>query len=81
MSYRLKPSTTLKFDVFGRFMVAEYSAAGWKLFDVGHEGKRALVTDVAVPDFIPPSEIDQYLADIYLEYASDRHPAVNRLAA
>jgi len=74
------PSTTLKFDVFGRFMVAEYSGSGWKLFDLGHEGKRMLVTDVVVPDFISLPEIDQYLADIYHEYASDRHPAVKRLS-
>jgi hypothetical protein len=74
------PSTTLKFDVFGRFMVAERTGSGWKLFDVGHEGKRMLVTDVVVPGFISPSEIDQYLADIYHEWASDKHPAVKRLS-
>jgi hypothetical protein len=73
-------STTLKFDVFGRFMVAEYGGSGWRLFDVGHEGKRMLLTDVVVPDFVPPSEIEQYLADIYHEWASDKHPAVKRLS-
>jgi hypothetical protein len=74
------PSTTLKFDVFGRLMVAEHSSSGWRLFDVGAEGKRMLVTDVVVPDFISQTEIDQYLADIFHEWASRKHPEVKRLS-
>jgi hypothetical protein len=73
------PSTTLKFDVFGRLMLAEHIGSGWRLFDLRPEGKRTLVTDLVVPDFISASEIDQYLADMFHERASDKHPAVSKL--
>jgi len=38
------------------------------------------VTDVVVPDFVSPAEIDQYLADAYHEWATDKHPVVRRLS-
>ena len=32
---------TLKFDVFGRIMIAEAAADGWRLFVLGADGKRS----------------------------------------
>jgi hypothetical protein len=66
-------------DVFGRLMLAEHTAAGWQLFAVSHDGKRSLVRDVAIPDFIPESGLEQYLADVFHESATPTHPRVRRL--
>ena len=69
----------IKLDVFGRLLLAEHTAAGWQLFAVSHDGKRSLVRDVAIPDFIPESGLEQYLADVFHESATSAHPRVRRL--
>lgn len=69
----------IKLDVYGRLMLAEHTAAGWQMFAVGHDGKRSLVRDVAIPDFIPESRLEQYLADVFHESATPTHPCVRRL--
>jgi len=70
----------IKLDVFGRLMLAEHTAAGWQLFDLSHDGKRSRVRDVAIPDFIPESGLEQYLADLFHETATPTHSGVRRLA-
>jgi hypothetical protein len=65
----------LKFDVFGRVMVAELSATGWQLFVVGNDGKRS-PAGVVVPSVVAEDELCQYLDDIYHEMATPARPAV-----
>jgi len=74
------PSPRIKLDVYGRLMLAEQTASGWQLFDLGSDGKRSLVTDIVIPDFISESELDQYLADIFHESATKQSSGVRRLA-
>ena len=69
----------ITFDVFGRLMQAERTAGGWQLFYLGPEGKRRPATDLVVPEFVSEAELAQYLADVFHELASRRHPAVKRL--
>jgi hypothetical protein len=71
-------ATRLRFDVYGTRMVAEKGAAGWRLWEVGNEGKR-LPLHIAVPDFIGENEIGQYLDDLFHEAATPAHPSVRRL--
>jgi len=73
-------SVRVKLDVFGHLMLAERTASGWQLFDLGFDGKRSLVKDVVIPDFISEGELDRYLADIFHESATAKHPGVRRLA-
>lgn len=73
------PSRRIKLDVFGRLMLAERTASGWQLFHVGSDGKRSLATDIVIPDFISEDELDQYLADVFHESATRKHPEVKRL--
>jgi hypothetical protein len=70
----------VKLDVFGRLMLAERTAAGWQLFDLGFDGKRTQAKDVVIPDFISDTELEQYLADIFHESATGKHPGIRRLA-
>lgn len=70
----------IKLDVFGRHMMAERTSTGWQLFDLGSDGKRRPATDIVIPDFIAEAEIEQYLADIFHESATRKHPGVRRLS-
>lgn len=72
-------SNRVKLDVFGRLMLAELTASGWQLFDLGPDGKRRLAQDVAVPAFVSENELEQYLADLFHESATGRHCGVRRL--
>lgn len=68
----------LKFDVFGRVIVAEQTGGQWLLFVVGAEGKRRPV-QVVVPDGVAADEIGQFLDDIFHEMATPARPTVVRL--
>jgi hypothetical protein len=68
----------LKFDVFGRIMVAEASDEGWKLFVLGGDGKRS-PADVVVPHFIREGELEQFLDDVFHEMATRERPSVRRI--
>ena len=74
------PPPRIKLDVFGRLMLAEHTPAGWRVFDLGPDGKRSLAKDTVVPNFISESELDQYLADIFHESATKQSSGVRRLA-
>ena len=58
------PPQRITLDVFGRLMLAEHTASGWKLFDLGPDGKRSRVKDIVIPDFISESGLDQYLDEV-----------------
>lgn len=73
------PPQRIKYDVFGRLMQAERSTSGWRLFRLGSDGKRSPVTDTVIPDFVSEHELDQYLADVFHEWATSKHPAVSRV--
>ena len=68
----------LKFNVFGKIMVAESSNAGWQLFVLGADGKRSRA-DVVVPDFIGENELEQFLDDLFHELATRERPSVTRI--
>jgi hypothetical protein len=74
------PYHQIKLDVYGRLMLAERTASGWQLFHLGSDGKRSLARDIVIPDFIGEDELGQYLADIFHESATGKHPGVKRLA-
>ena len=65
----------LKFDVFGKIMVAELASDGWQLFVLGADGKRSR-SDIVVPDFIQEHELAQFLDDIFHEMATRERPSV-----
>jgi hypothetical protein len=55
------------------------SVRRWTAFYSGPEGKRRLATDIVVPAGTAESEIQQYLADLCHEWATEQHPSVRRL--
>lgn len=69
----------IKLDVFGRRMLAERADAGWRLFELGSDGKRSALSSIVIPDFISESELERYLADMFHESATEKHSGVRRL--
>ena len=69
----------LRFDVFGRLMLVERRGGEWRVYQLGGDGKRSLIRDLAIPGSLSEDELGTYLADLFHEYASARHPEVRRL--
>ena len=71
--------SSLKFDVYGRHVLILWTGDGWNIDYVSDQGKKRPATDIFIPDFISESEIEQYLADLCHEWATDKHPFVWRI--
>jgi hypothetical protein len=56
-------SSQLKFNVFGKLMLAELSSEGWQLFALGADGKRSRA-NIVIPNFVQQHEIGQYLGRV-----------------
>jgi len=70
---------SLKFDVFGTQVLVLECERGWSVFYLGTEGKRRPATDIIVPSDMHESQIEQYLADLCHERASEKYPDVKRI--
>ncbi len=68
-----------RFNVFGRIIAIERSEAGWSAFHVSNEGKRR-PAGLAIPSDVPPTELAQYLYDIYHESATPTNGDVFEIA-
>lgn len=64
-----------RFDVHGRPMAVVRGAVGWQAFRLGNEGKRR-PADAYVPATLAPAELRTWLADLFHEGATPRHPDV-----
>ena len=71
--------TPIKFDVFGRYVLISRTSDGWKIDYISDQGKRRPAADIFIPDFISELEIEQYLADLCHEWATEKHPFVRRM--
>ena len=69
----------IKFDVYGKRISVMATGTGWDIYYTGDQGKMRPASDIMIPDFIAESEIEQYLADLCHEWASDKYPNVRRV--
>ena len=69
----------IKFDVFGKRMSVQRKDGEWLLFRESNTGVKARVHEVVIPAELEESELATYLADIFHESASEKHPSVVRL--
>jgi hypothetical protein len=69
----------IKFNVFGKRMSVQRKGGEWLLFRESNTGVKARVHEVVIPDELEESELATYLADIYHEGATEKHPSVVRL--
>jgi hypothetical protein len=70
---------TIKINVFGRLLTAEQSERGWTIYYLSGDGKRRIADGIVVPSFITDLELDNYLADLCHEWATEKNPEVRRL--
>jgi len=57
-------------EVFGRRLLVERTASGWRASIPGADGKRGLVSETLIPAFVrTDEELFQYLADLWHEDA------------
>lgn len=77
--WRMLALAPIRLDVYGRRMQAEYDYRGWSLYYVGEDGKRRLAHDIQVPADVSDADLDQYLADLCHEWATEQSPGVRRL--
>jgi hypothetical protein len=60
----------VRFDVFGRFvLLVERDGDGWRVLELGGDGKRRLFEEVVVPPHVREDEVGELLADLLHEYA------------
>jgi hypothetical protein len=71
--------SSIKFDVYGRHVLISRTNDGWKIDFVSGDGKKRPAADIFIPYFISESEIEQYLADLCHEWATEKHPLVRRI--
>ena len=72
--------SSLKLDVFGRSVLVERIAGAWQVFYLGGDGKRRRADDIFIPDTVPESEIERFVADLCHEWATPRNPSVVRIS-
>jgi len=70
---------TIKFDVFGRHLLAIRTNEGWQIYYLSGDGKRRAADDLIIPLFVNEMEIEGYLADLCHEWETKEHPEVRRL--
>ncbi len=69
----------IEFDVFGRRVLVERTAAGWRALYPGSEGKHRVAPDIVIPPDTVEVDLPHYLADLCHEWASPERPDVRRL--
>lgn len=72
-------AVSVKLDVFGKRILVEQSASGWRAYLLGTDGKRSPL-NIAIPEMVTEDELVQYFDDLYHEAATPRRPAVVRLS-
>ena len=67
-------------EVFGRRLLVERTAATWRVFEPGVDGKRRPAPGLVVPAFVvTEAELEQYLADALHERATPANRTIRWL--
>jgi len=69
----------IKFNVFGKRMSVQRKDGEWLLFRDSDTGVRAREFSIVIPADLAESELATYLADIFHEGATEKHPFVTKL--
>ena len=72
-------SKSIKLDVFGKHVLAMRTNERWSLYYLSDDGKRRPAFDIFVPQSVNETEIENFLADICHEWATEKNPNVRHL--
>ena len=75
----IRMNEPIKLDVFGKLVLSIHTNDGWEIFYLSEGGKRRLATEIFVPNFVKETELENYIEDICHEWATEKHPNVQRL--
>ncbi|KVR79243.1 hypothetical protein [Burkholderia vietnamiensis] len=64
-----------RFNAFGRLLAVVRADDGWRVFDLGADGKRR-PAGLQIPATLAADELAQYLGDLLHEHASPKYPDV-----
>lgn len=71
---------TIKFDIFGRKVLEVVRSDGqWLTFYCGNGGVKRKATDICIPASLAEVELDEYIADIFHEWATANGNKIRRL--
>jgi len=62
----------LTFNVFGRQVLVELEQQHWSAYYLGADGKRRSAKGIVIPTSISEADLEQYLADLCHEWATER---------
>jgi len=68
-----------RFDLFGRPIEVVREGRSWRAYFLGAEGKRRPAHDIVIPDGIAEVALQDWLDDMFHEYATAARPCVRRL--
>ena len=71
--------TSLRYNLFGRKILVKKTNTRWSVFYLGDEGKSRPATDIVIPADILESDIENYLSDLFHEWATKQHPVVSKI--
>lgn len=70
----------MKFDIFGRKeLEVVRSKDQWLAFYCGSGGVKRRAEDIAIPASLDESELDEYIADVFHEWASASRDKIKRV--
>lgn len=70
----------MKFDIFGKKQLEVIRRDGrWVTYYSNESGLRRIADDIAIPAELASSELEEYIADIFHEWASAEFCEVKRL--
>jgi len=70
---------SIRLDVYGREVLVQRTEGRWSAFYVGTDGKLRSATDIVIPTSVEEADLQQYLADLFHEWATEQHPDVRKL--
>ena len=65
-----------RLDVFGREVLILREQNRWSANYICTEGKRRSATDIVIPASVAKADLAEYLADLFYESATEKHPTV-----
>ena len=70
----------MKFDIFGKKILEVVRLDGrWQTFYCGSGGVKRKADDIRIPDDLDESQLDEYIADVFHEWATPLRAEVRRL--
>lgn len=70
----------MKYSIFGKRLVEVVRQdGGWVVFYLGNEGKKRIAQDIVIPSSVSEADIEDYLADVFHEYATLKNNTIERL--